>query len=104
MESSLSGEWPESSERKLTILSKTLSYLSMRTVISSKGQIVIPAEFRHQDKIERGQAFDIERVDRGEYRLAVVPPKNQGLVDTLLACPVTGWFVPIESESTDTLG
>ena len=77
----------------------------MKTVISSKGQIVIPAEFRNQDKIEPGQAFDIERVDRGEYRLAVVvPPKNQGLVDTLLACPVKGWFMPIESESTDSLG
>ena len=77
----------------------------MKTLISSKGQIVIPAEFRHQDKIEPGQAFDIERVDRGEYRLAVAaPPKNQGLVDTLLACPVKGWFVPIESESTDSLG
>ena len=74
----------------------------MKTIISSKGQIVIPANFRNQDKIEAGQAFDIERLDRGEYRLAVIaPPKNQGLVDTLLACPVKGWFVPIESESTD---
>lgn len=76
----------------------------MKTVISSKGQIVIPAEFRHQDKIEPGQAFEIERVDKGEYRLAVVAPKNQGLVDTLLACPVKGWFEPVESESTDSLG
>ena len=76
----------------------------MKTIISSKGQIVIPADFRNQDKIEPGQAFDIERVDKGEYRLVVTdPPKNQGLVDTLLACPVKGWFVPIESESTDTL-
>ena len=32
----------------------------MKAVISSKGQIVIPAEFRNQDKIEPGQAFDIE--------------------------------------------
>lgn len=76
----------------------------MKTIISSKGQIVIPADFRNQDKIEPGQAFDIERVEKGEYRLVVTdPPKNQGLVDTLLACPVKGWFVPIESESTDTL-
>ena len=76
----------------------------MKTIISSKGQIVIPADFRNQDKIEAGQAFDIERLDRGEYRLVVSePPKNHGLIDTLLACPVKGWFVPIESESTDTL-
>ena len=60
----------------------------MKTVISSKGQIVIPAEFRNQDKIEPGQAFDIERVDKGKYRLVVAAPKNQGLVNTLprLSC------------------
>ena len=76
----------------------------MKTTISSKGQIVIPAEFRKQDKIEAGQAFDIDRVDSGEYRLlATDPTKNQGLVDTLLSCPVKGWFAPIDSESTDTL-
>ena len=76
----------------------------MKTVISSKGQIVIPAEFRNQDKIGPGQVFDIERVDKGKYRLVVAAPKNQGLVNTLLACPVKGWFAPIESESTDSLG
>lgn len=76
----------------------------MKTVISSKGQVVIPAEFRNQDKIAAGQAFDIQRLDKGEYRLVVSdPPKNQGLVDTLLACPAKGWFVPIVSESTDSL-
>ena len=31
------------------------------------------------------------------------PPKNQGLVDKLLACPAQGWFVPIESETTVSL-
>ncbi len=77
----------------------------MKTVISSKGQIVIPAKFRKQNRIEPGQAFDIERVDKGEYRLSVADaPKNRGLVNTLLACPVKGWFVPLESESTDSLG
>ena len=51
------------------------------------------------------QSFVIERVDRGEYRLvAADPPKNKGLVDALLSCPEKGWFVPIESESTDSLG
>jgi hypothetical protein len=28
---------------------------------------------------------------------------NEGLVDWLLACPERGFFVPIESESTDAL-
>lgn len=31
------------------------------------------------------------------------PAPNEGLVDLLLACPVKGYFVPIESESTDVL-
>lgn len=76
----------------------------MRTTVSSKGQIVLPAEIRRQDRIETGQEFNVERLDRGEYRLVrrQVPP-NEGVVDWLMACPVKGFFVPIESESTDSL-
>ena len=76
----------------------------MRTTVSAKGQIVLPAEIRRQDGIEPGQEFDVERLDRGEYRLIRrLPPPNEGLVDWLLACPEKGFFVAIESESTDTL-
>jgi AbrB family looped-hinge helix DNA binding protein len=76
----------------------------MTTRISSKGQIVLPAEMREQDNIEPGQEFEIERIERGEYRLVRREgPPNEGLVDWLLACPEKGFFVPIESESTDTL-
>ncbi|HEY7791392.1 MAG TPA: AbrB/MazE/SpoVT family DNA-binding domain-containing protein [Vicinamibacterales bacterium] len=76
----------------------------MKTTISSKGQIVIPAELRQQDAIEAGQEFDIERLERGEYRLVRRSTRaNQGVVDWLLACPEKGFFVAIESESTDTL-
>lgn len=77
---------------------------SMRTTVSSKGQIVLPAEIRRQDRIEAGQEFDVERLDRGEYRLVRrAAPRNEGVVDWLLACPEKGYFVPIESESTDIL-
>ncbi len=77
----------------------------MKTVISTKGQIVLPAEFPREDQIDPGQAFEIERLDRGEYRLILAdPPRNRGLVDMLLAYPEKGGFVPIESESTDSLG
>jgi len=72
--------------------------------MSSRGQIVLPAELRQQDRLESGQEFEVERVDRGEYRLirrAALP--NEGVVDWLLACPAKDFFVPIESESTDTL-
>jgi AbrB family looped-hinge helix DNA binding protein len=76
----------------------------VKTTISSKGQIVIPAELRQQDAIEAGQEFDIERLERGEYRLVRRSTRaNQGVVDWLLACPEKGFFVAIESESTDTL-
>ena len=76
----------------------------MRTRVSSKGQIVLPAELRAQDDIETGQEFDVERVDRGEYRLKRRAPRpNEGVVDWLLSCPEKGFFVPIASESTDTL-
>jgi AbrB family looped-hinge helix DNA binding protein len=76
----------------------------MRTRVSSKGQIVLPAELRQRDRIESGQEFDVERLDRGEYRLVRrVPRPNEGVIDWLLACPVKDFFVPIESESTDTL-
>jgi len=76
----------------------------MKTTLSTKGQLVLPAEIRHRDGIEPGQELEIERIDHGEYRLTLVsPPRNQGLVDWLLACPEKGYFVPIESESTDTL-
>ena len=76
----------------------------MKTTVSSKGQIVLPAEIRQQDRIEAGQEFDVERVDRGEYRLKRrSAPPNEGVVDWLLACPQKGFFVPIESESTDML-
>ncbi|MBV8189834.1 MAG: AbrB/MazE/SpoVT family DNA-binding domain-containing protein [Alphaproteobacteria bacterium] len=76
----------------------------MKTTISSKGQLVLPAAIRQQDDIQPGQEFEIERLDRGDYRLRrCAPVPNEGVVDWLLACPVKDFFVPLDSESTDTL-
>lgn len=76
----------------------------MKTTVSTKGQIVLPSELRAQDGIEPGQVFEVERIAPGEYRLVrSVPTGSVGLVDWLRACPVKGYFVPIESESTDAL-
>lgn len=76
----------------------------MKTTVSTKGQLTLPAEIRRRDNIEPGQEFEVERIDRGEYRLLRrEPPPNEGLVDWLLACPEKGYFVPIESASTDAL-
>jgi AbrB family looped-hinge helix DNA binding protein len=76
----------------------------VRTKVSTKGQIVLPAELRRRDRIVPGQEFEVERLDADEYRLRrVALSPNEGLVDWLLDCPHKGYFVAIESESTDTL-
>jgi AbrB family looped-hinge helix DNA binding protein len=76
----------------------------MKTTVSSKGQIVLPAEFRRMDRIEPGQDFDVKRLDRGDYRLVRhARPRNEGVIDWLLACPQKDFFRPIDSESTDLL-
>jgi AbrB family looped-hinge helix DNA binding protein len=65
----------------------------MKTTISSKGQIVLPAAIRQQDGIEPGQEFDVQRLDQGEYLLKRTKRRrNEGLVQLLLACPVKGWY------------
>lgn len=76
----------------------------MKTTVSSKGQIVLPAEFRQMDRVKAGQEFDIERIERGNYRLVRrTAPPNEGVIEWLLACPHKDFFVPIPSESTDEL-
>jgi len=77
----------------------------MTTTVSTKGQIVLPAEIRALDEIEAGQEFEIERIERGEYRLKRKEPRpNVGLVKLLLACPAKGWFAPLDrTETTDDL-
>jgi AbrB family looped-hinge helix DNA binding protein len=76
----------------------------VKTRVSSKGQIVLPAEFRREDRIEPGQQFEVKRVRSGEYRLVRLASRgSDGLVDWLLDCPEKGYFVPIRSESTDEL-
>jgi AbrB family looped-hinge helix DNA binding protein len=77
----------------------------MVTTVSSKGQIVLPAQLRQQDRIEPGQRFEVERIESGEYRLRrLAGRRNRGLVELLLACPVKDWFTPVDrTERTDTM-
>ena len=73
----------------------------MTTVVSSKGQIVLPADIRRQDDIRPGEEFQVERLERGEYRLTRrTRRKNIGLVDLLLSCPVKGRFRPADRRET----
>jgi AbrB family looped-hinge helix DNA binding protein len=76
----------------------------MKTTVSSTGQIVLPVELRQEDGISPGQEFKVERLKRRKYLLVRRPTHaNEGVVNWLLACPEKGFFVPIESESTDQL-
>ncbi len=76
----------------------------MITVVSTKGQIVVPAEFRKADSIRPGQQFSMERVDDGVYLLKkIASPPNEGFVEWLQSCPESDWFHSIPSESTDSL-
>jgi AbrB family looped-hinge helix DNA binding protein len=76
----------------------------MTTKLSTRGQLVLPADIRRQDGLQPGQEFEIERLDRGEYRIALCSPRpNEGLVDWLLDCPDKGFFEAVVSEDTDSL-
>jgi AbrB family looped-hinge helix DNA binding protein len=75
------------------------------TSISSKGQIVLPAELRKQDKIRAGQKFRVERLREGTYRITRErkATTRKGWVRLLMSCPVKGEFVELKSPSTDIL-
>ena len=65
---------------------------------------MLPEEIRAEDRIEEGEEFRFERIGKGDYRLTRCQThENSGLVDWLLSCPEKNYFVPIQSESTDTL-
>jgi len=75
----------------------------MKTRLSSKGQLVLPAELRRRDGIEPGQEFEIEAIGGGHYKLRRIGRRrNRGLVEHLIACPVKGWFQSLDrAETTD---
>ncbi|HEY6342148.1 MAG TPA: AbrB/MazE/SpoVT family DNA-binding domain-containing protein [Bryobacteraceae bacterium] len=65
----------------------------MKTTVCSKGEVVLPAEIRRLDRVKPGQEFDVERLDRGDYRLVRrAARRNEGAIDLLLACPQKGFF------------
>jgi hypothetical protein len=76
----------------------------MKTTKSPKGKIVPPVTLGEQDHLQPEKECPVDHLDNREHRLARGPAlPNEGLVDWLLSCPEKGFFVPIESESTDSL-
>lgn len=78
--------------------------MAMKTRIFSKGQLILPAKLRAQDRIKPGQQFEIERLSAGKYRLKTLTrPAKPGLLRWLLNCPERNWFKSIRSEPIDEL-
>jgi hypothetical protein len=76
----------------------------MKTVLSSNGQVILPAKFRREDQLQPSQRFLVKRIEHRVYlfkKLALQP--NEGLVDWLRACPESDWFQSLSSETTDVL-
>ena len=73
----------------------------MRTTVSTKGQIVLPAEIRRQDRILPGEEFEVERIEEGLYRLErTAHRRNVGLIQLLRHCPTKAWFEPLPRTET----
>ncbi len=60
----------------------------MTTVLSQKGQIVLPSAVRQQMHLKPGQDFEVIIDDEDTILLRRVSrPPNHGLIDLLQACP-----------------
>ncbi len=60
----------------------------MTTVLSQKGQIVLPSVVREQLGLQPGDDFEIWVTDDGAIMLRrITSPPNHGVVDHLVACP-----------------
>jgi AbrB family looped-hinge helix DNA binding protein len=60
----------------------------MTTVLSQKGQIVLPVPVREQLALAAGDDFEVSVEDEDTITLRRISrPANRGLVDLLLACP-----------------
>ena len=73
----------------------------MTTVLSQKGQIVLPSAVREQMHLEPGQDFEVLIDDEDTITLRRINrPPNRGLVDHLLACPYPFEIPPRAKDST----
>ena len=74
----------------------------MTTVLSQKGQIVLPAPVRQKLHLLPGDDFEIAIEDEDTISLRRVShPANRGLVDLLLACPSPFAIPPRETDDSE---
>jgi AbrB family looped-hinge helix DNA binding protein len=72
----------------------------VQTKLSTKGQIILPAELRKRQRFNPGERFEIEEKN-GKIILSPVKKKrNEGLADWLLKCP-PGLKLPPRSKDLD---
>jgi AbrB family looped-hinge helix DNA binding protein len=60
----------------------------MTTILSQKGQVVLPVDIRERLHLLPGDDFEVAIEDEDTITLRrISKPANHGLVDLLLACP-----------------
>lgn len=76
----------------------------MTTVLSKKGQIVLPGAIRDQLHLLPGEDFEVNVEDMQTIVLRRINnPPNAGLVDLMLACPAEFSVPPREKDDSSPL-
>ena len=76
----------------------------MTTVLSEKGQLVLPAAVRQQLHLSPGDDFEVAVEDEDTITLRrISQPANRGLVDLLLRCPFPFAIPPREKDDSSPL-
>jgi AbrB family looped-hinge helix DNA binding protein len=76
----------------------------MTTVLSQKGQVVLPVPIRQHLHLAPGDDFEVSVEDDDTITLRRISrPANRGLIDHLLACPSSFEIPARETDDTTSL-